>query len=140
MLSSCKKELILVLCLSMAVVFNCKNVYAEPSNQEILKRMEQMESRIKELEGRLAVYESKEKSNERKLSQVEEKVSGFEGKLEEAGPQRISTLAEGIEIGAGATFVYQFTDKANGDDLSKNSEDVGDASYSVDLELSKEFD
>ncbi len=140
MLSSCKKGVVLVLCLSMAVVFNCANVSAEPTNEEVLKRMEQMESRIKELEDRLAVYEGKEKGADRKLSQVEEKVSKFEGKLEEAKSQGIGALVEGVEIGAGATFVYQFTDNANGDDLSQNSEDVGDASYSVDLELSKGFD
>ena len=139
MFGSCKKAVVLVLCFSMAVLFNRAHVSAEPANEEVLKRMEQMESRIKELEGRLAVYENKEKVAERKLSQVEEKVSGFEGKFEEATSRGIGALAEGIELGAGATFVYQFTNNANGDDLSQNSEDAGDVSYSVDLELSKEF-
>lgn len=139
MRTSFSKSLVLVVCLCLFIASNQKKGYAEP-NEELLQRMEQMEGKIKELEGRLAVYEKKEKGNEAKLSQVEEKVDGFEGKLEEAKTSDIGSLTEGIEIGAGATFVYQFTDKANGDDLSQNSEDVGDASYSVDLELSKEFD
>mgnify|MGYP006297332077 FL=1 len=96
MLSGCKRKLFLVLCLCLVVVFNCKNVLAEPINEEVLKRMEQMENRIKELEGRLAAYESKEKGTDKKLTQVEEKVTGFEGKLEEAKSQGIGALAEGV--------------------------------------------
>jgi len=49
-------------------------------------------------------------------------------------------MLEGITIGAGATFIIQGTFKANGDALSKNGEDITDASYSIDLELEKGFD
>ena len=110
------------------------------ADEDVLKKVEAMETKIKELETRLAVCENREENNEKKLDKVGKKVEGFEGKLEEAASSGLAELTEGVEIGAGATFVYQFTDKANGDDLSQNSEDVGDASYSVDLELSKEFD
>ena len=140
MLSRCKKEIVFIMCFCAAVVVCCRNSCAETSNEELLRRMEQMEGRIKELEGRLAVYESKEKGNQQKLSQVEEKVSGFEGKLEQTRLSGINNIAEGVDIAAGATMVYQFTNNANGDNLSANSEDAGDASYSVDVELSKEFD
>lgn len=38
-----------------------------------------------------------------------------------------------VTIGTGATFVYQATSNANGNDLSENGEDMSDASYSVDI-------
>ncbi len=137
MLNNCKKGACVVLCLFMAGIFVCTNVSAEPTNEELVKRIELMENRIKELEGRL---EKQGKGTETKLSEVEGKVSGLEGRLEEAKSQGIGALTEGIEIGAGATGVYQFTNNANGDDLSQNGEDTGDASYSVDVELSKKFE
>ncbi len=132
--------LVLGLGLCVGLAFSHRDVGAEPSNAEWVQRMEQMEARIKELEDRLAVYEGKEEGRQTKLSRVEEKIEGLDSKMEEARASGIVPLMEGIEIGAGATFVYQFTDRANGDDLAQASDDVGDASYSVDLELSKEFD
>ena len=45
----------------------------------------------------------------------------------------------GLTIGAGATFILQGTNNANGDELAKNSEDVTDVSYSMDLEFEKTF-
>jgi len=104
-----------------------------------MKKMEAMEKRIVELESRLASYESKDENTQKKIVQVEQKVDGVEHRVEHAGSSPAASLAEGIEISAGATMVYQFTDNANGDGLSKNGEDVNDAAYSVDVELTKEF-
>ncbi len=126
--------------MSLIMIMFAVGVSPVQADDDVMKKIQIMENRIKDLENRLAVYEVNGRGTDRKLSQVEEKVSGFEGKLEQVKSQGIGALAEGVEIGAGATLVYQFTDNANGDDLSQNSEDVGDASYSVDLELSKEFD
>ena len=134
------KTLVLVVCLCMLCSFSQKNVYAAVTNEMLIEKIEQMDSRIKELEGRLAVYESKEKGNQTKLSRVEKKIDGLDSKIEEAKSSGIAPLVKDIEIGASVTYVYQFTDKANGDDLSKNSEDVGDANYSVDITLTKEFE
>ncbi|MCD4781838.1 MAG: carbohydrate porin [Candidatus Omnitrophica bacterium] len=133
------KTFVLAVCFCMLCSFSPKNVCAEVTNEMLLEKIEQMDSRINELEGRLAVYENKEKGNQTKLSRVEKKIDGLDSKIKEERSSGIAPLVRGVEIGASATYVYQFTDKANGDDLSENSEDVGDASYSVDISLTKEF-
>lgn len=125
--------------MSLIMIMFAVGVSPVQADDDVMEKIQMMENRIKDLENRLAVYEVNERGTDRKLSQVEEKVSGFEGELEQAKTQGIGALPEGIEIGAGATFVYQFTDNANGDGLSINGEDVNDATYSVDVELTKEF-
>lgn len=130
----------LCLCLAITVIFMQQKALGQPANEELLERIDQMEARIEELEKRLAVYEGREVRDQEKMVSVEERIEELDSRMEESKEGKEISLIEGIEIGAGATFVYQFTDKANGDQLSQNSEDVGDASYSVDVELSKEFD
>ena len=92
-----------------------------------------MEGEIKELKARIAELERKLDRQQAVAETQTEQIGG----IKEAG---ILPQLEGIEIGAGATFVVQGTSKANGDDLSENGEDVTDASYSIDLEFEKEFD
>ncbi|MBU1062375.1 MAG: carbohydrate porin [Candidatus Omnitrophica bacterium] len=63
------------------------------------------------------------------------RVSFAEISSEEFGKHVLS----GMNISAGATFVIQGTNNANGDDLSGKGEDITDASYSVDIEFEKEL-
>ena len=132
----------LATCLLFLFVLSAIPSYADEAM--LLEKIEKMESRINELESRLDSYKSQERRNESKMEKVENKIEEISGTLantqEKIETARPPAVFEGIEIGAGATFVYQTTNNANGDDLSENGEDVGDASYSVDLELSKEFD
>jgi hypothetical protein len=53
---------------------------------------------------------------------------------------KIKETFEGLTIGAGATFIIQGAYNANGDSLSQNGKDITDVSYSIDLEIEKEFD
>ena len=92
----------------------------------------------KSTEDELAELKSRILALEQKLAHQDEKVEKQEKLTENL--KQIKETFNGISIGAGATFVYQFTNKANGDDLSENGEDVGDASYSVDITLTKEFE
>ncbi len=129
---------ILCICLGGGVFAWPGTGWAELKDEAVIERMEQMESRIKELESRLSEYETKEKAQQRKTALVEARVSGLEESLDpEPSSDPGAAWAEGIAIGAGGTLIYQFTDHANGDDIAQNGEDVGDASYSVDLEVEK---
>ncbi|MBL7130995.1 MAG: carbohydrate porin [Candidatus Omnitrophica bacterium] len=85
---------------------------------------------VKELKARIAALEAKLTQQQEQMVQTEEKVSKIES---------IPNILEGISIGAGATFVLQGTHNANGDNQLSDGDDVTDASYSVDLEIEKEF-
>ena len=92
------------------------------------------------------------KTTEEELAELKSRITALEQKLitqeEKLGEQKdaqdalvkIKEAFDGLSIGAGATFVVQGTNNANGDSLSKNGEDVTDASYSIDLEFEKKFD
>ena len=85
------------------------------------------------------------KTTEEDLAELKSRITDLEQKLiKQENTQdalvKIKEAFDGLSIGGGATFVYQTTGNANGDDLSKNGENVGDASYSVDITLTKEFE
>lgn len=92
------------------------------------------------------------KSTEEELAELKSKITALEKKLDkqeaylkkhremEKSLDKMKDVFDGLSLGAGATFVIQGTNNANGDSLSKNSEDVTDASYSIDLEFEKAFD
>ena len=70
-----------------------------------------------------------------RISELEEKLAKQEKKTEAI--EKIKEVFEGLSIGGGATFVVQGTHNANA--TGSNGEDVTDASYSIDLEIEKEF-
>ncbi len=80
-----------------------------------------VEDEIAELKTRIAQLE-------KKLTKQDEQMSDLEG---------VPPAIEGLNIGAGATFIVQGTVDANRSTNPK--EDVTDGSYSVDLEIEKEF-
>ena len=71
-----------------------------------------------------------------RLSQLEEKLSQQDEEITKVKEEGISPW-EGLNIAAGATFIIQSSVDANNSNNLK--EDVTDASYSVDLEIEKEF-
>jgi len=86
---------------------------------------------IANLKARIAALESKLIQQQKQATETERKVSKIES---------IPDILEGISIGAGATFILQGTHNANGDNLLSKGDDVVDASYSIDLEIEKEFE
>jgi len=89
------------------------------SDDSIMAELKELKARITQLE--------------RKLARQDEEITGIK-------QEGVLPSLDGLTIGAGATFILQGTDKANGDNLAQNGEDVTDASYSVDLEFEKEFE
>lgn len=123
---------------SLSVLLIAKDACAEPTVEQLMDRVTQMEGRIQELERRLALAEKEGSARESEASQVRDQDVTIEKKIGEFQDSAgVSSVFEGIDFGAGVTFVYQFTDQANGDSLSQRSEDVGDASYSIDVEFEK---
>ena len=68
-----------------------------------------------------------------RISKLEEKLA----KQEKSNEMGALSLFEGINIGAGATFIVQGSVNANS--TEKKGENAIDVTYSVDLELEKEF-
>ncbi|MFC1645842.1 carbohydrate porin [Candidatus Omnitrophota bacterium] len=100
--------------------YSCSPVFAETVEEELA-----------ELKSRIAALEQKLATQEEKLSEQEAARDTL---------VKIKEAFDGLSIGAGATFVVQGANNANGDSLSKNGEDVTDVSYSIDLEFEKKFD
>lgn len=75
-----------------------------------------------------------------RITQLERKLARQDEEITEIRQEGVLPSLDGLTIGGGATFILQGTDKANGDNLAQNGEDVTDASYSIDLEFEKEFE
>ncbi|OGX08104.1 MAG: hypothetical protein A2Y03_10140 [Omnitrophica WOR_2 bacterium GWF2_38_59] len=101
------------------VLYFCNQAFAKSTEDELAE----LKSRILAMEQKLAQQEDKSDKQEELTESLEQIKDAFNG----------------ISIGAGVTFVYQATSNANGDDLSENGQDVGDASYSVDVSITKNF-
>jgi len=78
------------------------------------------------------------------IAQLEERPAGC--KVETVHDQqrnnkldKMVKFLKGVHLGGGITLITQSTHNANGDSLSKNGDDVTDASYSADLKVEKEF-
>ncbi len=98
------------------IVFFCKPVFAKTTEEEIA-----------ELKLRISALEQKLTQQEAKLGEQQELKENLD---------KIKDVFDGLSIGAEATFVMQGTHNAN---AISNKEDVADASYSIDLEIEKEF-
>jgi len=98
-----------------------RNVFSEDV-ESLREEVELLKNRIVQLEERLGKYEEAQVETEERLEKVE----------------TLPGILEGINIGAGATFVVQATDNANAN--NNPDEDVADASFSADLTFEKEVD
>ena len=94
---------------------------------------ESVEDEVKELKARIAELE-------RRLDGQQETVTVQRKEIDEIKEAGVLPQLEGIKIEAGATFVIQGTDDANGSSLSQKGEDATDASYSIGLGIKKEFE
>ncbi|MBU4512592.1 carbohydrate porin [Patescibacteria group bacterium] len=102
------------------VFYSCNPVFAKTTEEELA-----------ELKSRLTALEQKLTQQEKKSADRQELAESLE---------KIKDVFDGLSIEGGATFLVQGTNNANGNSLSKNSEDVTDASYSIDLEFEKQID
>jgi len=115
-----------IVCLSFLLVFNlyfARGAYADEI-AELKAQVKALLARVKTLETAQGVVEVKQGKTDAKVARIE----------------TIPSVLEGIDISAGATFVVQGTHDANGDNLDKDGEDVGDASCSIALRFQKEFE
>ena len=134
-----RKVLVLAFFVFLALFIN-KAAFAEATIEKLEDKIARMEARIQELENRLAIYEDAgegHRSGNKKAVEKAEAVS--ESENEEAHAEAVSFL-EGLEIRAGATFIYQFTENANVNAPSGDDKDASDVSYSVDLEFENKFE
>ena len=95
-----------------------------------------LKAKIIQLEKRLSQQEDKTVELEKIAHGAKRESREF---IEYKSGERAAIKPAGLTIGAGATFILQGTNNANGDGLAKNSEDVTDVSYSMDLEFEKIF-
>jgi len=110
------------------------------------EQYDQLEKRVLALEQKLSAHETSIKEQQqcileqdKKISEYQSKLSDFDTQLHRQTGAPIS-IAEGLEIGAGATMVIQGannTKNASADAARKK--DRTDASYSTDITLAKEF-
>lgn len=115
------------------VFYSCNPVFAKTTEEEITE----LKARIAQLEKRLVQQEDKTVEVEKIAHGAKREFSEF---IDYKAGEGLEIKPAGLTIGAGATFILQGTNNANGDDLAKNGEDVTDVSYSMDLELEKTFD
>jgi len=110
------------------------------------EQYEQLEKRVLALEQKLTEQDKCIKEQKQCMLDQEKKISVYEGKLSELDTQLHRqtgvpiTIAEGLEIGAGATMVIQGANNVNyaGDGVTQKKSRT-DASYSTDITLAKEF-
>lgn len=115
-----------VVCLGFLLVFNfyfVRGAYADEC-AELKAQIKALQARVEALEAAQEIVGVKQDKTDAKIARIE----------------TIPGILEGINISAGATFVVQGTHNANGDNLDKDGEDSGDASYSIGLTFEKEFE
>lgn len=134
--------LLFIICL----FFIAKTSFAEELS--IREEINQLKARITELEEKLATQEKTMCDQKQCIIEQDKKIADYEAKLNKfdmALHRQVGepiTIAEGLEIGAGATLIVQGTNNAN-----YNNPDSGvetkhsrtDGSYSTDITLAKEF-
>jgi len=106
----------------------------------------QLEKRVLALEQKLIEQDACIREQKQCMLDQEKKISVYEGKLSELDTQLHRQtgapipIAEGLEIGAGATMVIQGANNVNynGDGVTQKKSRT-DASYSTDITLAKEF-
>ena len=118
-----------------------------PTNKELLNELESMKETIKNQEERIIELEGKLKEQSSTMVEQQEKVDNQPKSLaerdESSRMKRELDLLEGmpggLNIGAGITFVGQGTPNANNAAATDDEDSRFDGSYSIDLEVEKEF-
>jgi len=100
------------------------------SNEELMNEMKALKIRVVELEEKLIQQEAKLKKQERRVKETKEAFIKYEP------GEGVSIESAGLNIGAGATFVAQMAIDPN---TATGDNEVTDATYSIDIEMEKEF-
>jgi high affinity Mn2+ porin len=122
-------------------LFCSTSVFADEVS--IREEINQLKARIAGLEQKLDAQKKCMNDQEqcildqnKKISDYESRLAKFDSDLHRQGGAPID-VAEGLEIGAGATMIVQGTDNSNVSGEEKR--DKTDASYSADITIGKEF-
>lgn len=136
------KKLILLL---FAFFIMVSQIYADEniSSSQLLEEIRSLRQTVGAQQEKIDALEKRLLEQEQSKSVISDKAGQddidrrIEVKLEERFP--VMKLMDGLEMGIGATTILQATNNANGDTETRKK-DVADASYSVDLTFSKEFE
>ena len=106
---------------------------------QLKERIATLEKKVSDQDKYIATQNSAVQAQTQQISEYEAKFSQFEEKLKRV-PGESMQLMEGLELGAGATFIVQGTNNVNYDgDGQTQKKDRTDGSYSADVTLAKEF-
>ncbi|MFA5090087.1 MAG: carbohydrate porin [Candidatus Omnitrophota bacterium] len=106
---------------------------------QLKERIAALEKKVSGQDKYIATQNSTVQAQTQQISEYESKLSQFEEKLKRV-PGAPMQLMEGLELGAGATFIVQGSNNVNYDgDGQTQKKDRSDGSYSADITLAREF-
>ncbi|MFA5149713.1 MAG: hypothetical protein WC433_02230, partial [Candidatus Omnitrophota bacterium] len=106
---------------------------------QLKERITALEKRVLGQDEYIATQNSTVQVQQQKITEYESRLAQFEEHLHRV-PGVPMQLMEGLELGAGATFIVQGTNNVNyGGDGQTQKKDRTDGSYSADITLAKEF-
>ena len=106
---------------------------------QLKKRITVLEKKVLDQDEYIATQNSTVQVQQQKITEYESRLAQFEEHLHRM-PGTPRQLTEGLELGAGATFIVQGTNNVNyGGDGQTQKKDRTDGSYSADITLAKEF-
>jgi len=130
--------------LFMISCFGALDVFAEEVSlkEEIAQlkaRLEMLEKKVAQQDNYIITQTQTVQVQQQQIHEYETKLSQFEEKLKRV-PGEPMKLMEGLELGAGGTFIVQGTNNVNynGDGQTRKKGRT-DGSYSADITLAKEF-
>ncbi|MFH0855827.1 MAG: carbohydrate porin [Candidatus Omnitrophota bacterium] len=124
--------------LCFAPVFADAGFVRDEINQ-LKERVAILEKKVSDQERYIAAQDSKAQAQQQAITGYESRLSQFEEKLKRV-PSEPMQLMEGLELGAGATFILQGANNVNyNGDGSTLKQNRTDGSYSADIILAKEF-
>ena len=131
--------LILAVVLSLAQKAYAGGDDVESMLQKLQSRVEALERKVNTQDAHIKSQESVIGAQQGKISEYESKLSQFEESLHRV-PGELIQLMEGLELGAGGTFIVQGANNINYDEDGRTDKrSRTDGSYSADVTLGKEF-
>ncbi|MFA6358021.1 MAG: carbohydrate porin [Candidatus Omnitrophota bacterium] len=118
--------------------------YADDSDiqnmlRQMQKRIEVLESKVSDQDKYIVAQSTTVQTQQQTISEYESRLSQFEEKLKRV-PGEPMQLMEGLELGAGGTFIVQGANNINYDGDGKTlKKSLTDGLYSADVTLAKEF-
>ncbi len=131
--------------LVLVVVLSFTNA-AYAGGDDVESILQKLQSRVDVLEKKLNAQDAHIKSQESVIGAQQEKINGYESKLSQFEenlhrvPGEPIQLMEGLELGAGGTFIVQGANNINYDEDGRTDKRFRtDGTYSTDVTLGKEF-